>query len=118
MKLGHDTGSVVNYVLSKGKAGKPIEVGMGATELMWSDRHAYTVVKVESQTKVWVQKDHAKVVIGQKYNGSAKYEYTPNLKAPIIMLTLRKDGQWHQGTSLKGQVFAVGYREEYYDPSF
>lgn len=43
MKLGRETGSLINHLLSHSKEPAPA-VGMGATILGWSDRHPATVV--------------------------------------------------------------------------
>jgi hypothetical protein len=50
MKLGTETGSLVNHLMSQSGAGVPV-VGKGATELMWTDRHAYFVNYVSEDLK-------------------------------------------------------------------
>jgi len=70
-------------------------VGMGATEHLWSDRHAYTVLEVSKETVIvtvevekigmvtreypkWIKarQDEAKVIKGSCQDGSAQYEFT------------------------------------------
>jgi hypothetical protein len=111
-------GSIINEVMATVRiSAKPV-VGMGATELMWTDRHAYTIVEVVSDKRLVVQQDKAIVVKGGIHNGSAEYRYEPDPSRPLKTLTLRKDGRWHEGTTMQGAKFAIGWREEYYDPSF
>ncbi len=44
MKLGTQTGSVINHLHSRAVIGQPEPVvGMGATMLLWSDRRACTI---------------------------------------------------------------------------
>lgn len=107
-------GSVVNMVSAgDGKDERPT-VGMGATELMWSDRHAYTVIWVsESGKTVRVQSDHAKRVDSNGMSESQRYLFTPNPNGEIVTLRRGKRG-WVS----KGRRFALGYRDEYYDYSF
>ncbi len=45
MKLGTQTGSMTNHLMSNVKSMEPM-VGMGATVLMWTDRHACTIIEV------------------------------------------------------------------------
>lgn len=55
MKLGRQTGSFFNGMMSSNKS-MP-EVGKGATVLLWTDRHAYQVMEVS--------KDFKRVVVQQ-----------------------------------------------------
>lgn len=56
LKLGTQTGSLVNHLHSRGTIGQPKpEVGMGCTFLSWSDRNPGTIYKVEEYVsgKTW-----------------------------------------------------------------
>lgn len=57
-----------------------IEVGMGATQLMWSDRYPYTVTKIMSKNKIQVQED----TYTMKADGS--YEIKPNPDGEVKIL--------------------------------
>ena len=134
MNLGTQTGSVTNHLLSRATNGQPEpRVGMGATILMWSDRHAATitsVLKKVNTTYVTTQDDDAKVVSGSTHDGSATYEFTPNPKGRIRHFkSVGPDGGWKQirwnDDSKRwnqvpggGQGLRIGQREEYYDHSF
>lgn len=114
MRLGKETASVVNYVMS-GTAGAPEPaVGMGATILMWSDRHAATIVKVTPCT-VTVKRDKARVVKGSAADGTAVYEFTPDPDAEPKVFRKTKKG-WRETGG--GAALRVGDRDEYHDPSF
>lgn len=112
MKLGTQTASMTNYLMS-GTNGQPTpEVGMGATILMWTDRHAATIVKV-TRTQIHVKQDHAKRTDTRGMSESQEYEYTPNPNAPTIVFRKTKRGYRSQAGSLR-----IGDRNEYHDYSF
>lgn len=96
------------------------QVGMGATELLFSDRHPYTIIKVNSPKKITLQQDRAVRIDQNGLSEIQEYRYEPDTQGPTRVATLRKNGRWiTQGESIKnGAAFALGYREEYYDFSF
>lgn len=53
MKLGTQTGSLMNHLYSRGQEQEPV-VGEGATVLLWTDRHAYTVREYDPKKKTVV----------------------------------------------------------------
>jgi len=122
-RLGRTTGSVVNWMMGDSAGPKP-EVGMGATLCMWSDRHAYTIHKVDLKSKVkkiWASNDKAVRVDKNGMSESQTYEFSnENQNSPEAwtLFTLRKDGRWHMGNTLRGTILSVGHRSEYYDFSF
>lgn len=94
-----------------------IEVGDGMTEIMWSDRHAYTVVGVNASGKtLTVQPDRA---IRTDDNGMSddqryRYEADPDAPTTTVRWTVRKGvGAFRAG----GRTFALG-RHAYHDYSF
>lgn len=109
------TGSLVNHLMSRSTTIVP-EVGMGATLLGWTDRHAATVVRVSASKKTfWLQQDRA---IRTDKNGMSEcQEYTferqPNAQARKVVMT--KKG-WREAGG--GYMVALGVREEYHDFSF
>jgi hypothetical protein len=133
VKLGTETGSVINHLYAAGTKGQPDpEVGMGATVLHWTDRHAGTIVAAEQDKQgrwvIQVQGDHAKVVSGSTYNGSAQYEYSANPNGGIDRFRF-ENGRWcelrlnHESGRLNkvkggGHGLVIGRRDEHYDPSF
>ena len=111
------TGSMVNHMMGNTRQPAP-EIGMGATELCWTDRHAYTVVQVFSEKHIGVKRDLVTRMDKNGVSESQSYMYCPQPGAPMIHLTLRKDGRWRVRGERDGHVFALGVRREYYDYSF
>lgn len=108
-------GSFNNLYASRGISSMTPYVGMGATELLWSDRHAYTVVEVSPSGKTLkLQRDIAIRVDGLGMSDGQSYRYEPDPAASLVTVRKCRDGRWKSG----GSVFAVGYRSEHYDYSF
>ncbi len=132
MKLGAETGSLVNHLSSRMTIGAPEPVvGMGATVLGWTDRHAATVIDVaviRKQTVVTVQHDDARVVSGSAHDGSAKWETKPDPAGNTRKFSRRSpNDKWHEvsinpdtGRLVKsgGYGLLIGQRDHYRDPSF
>jgi len=133
MKLGTETGSLINHLYSRvAKGGLMPEVGMGVTELHWTDRSAGTIVEVfqiGGDVAIATTGDDYKIVSGSAYDGSAEYEYTSNPDGRRAYWRQTKDG-WrkvYKGDSGRwlfrdkkgqGEGLIVGTRDQYYDPSF
>lgn len=119
MRLGTQTGSLINHLYS-GSADKPPQVGDGATLLMWTDRHAGTIVEVSPNGKRvgWIQ-DVATRTDKNGMSDSQEYSYAPGTGTPTYF-TLRKNGAWvREGESMKGgNRIAIGTRNEHHDFSF
>lgn len=118
--LTKPTGSLINNIYANSKQVVPI-VGMGATMLMFSDRHAGTIVEVLKKSKgevkgfVW-QQDNAKRIDKNGMSESQQYEYSANIDGPKYEVILRKNGRYvRKGESLNGTSFALDSRMEYYD---
>jgi hypothetical protein len=119
-------GNVINRIMEDyGKA--DIQIGDGATLLMWSDRHAYTIIEVERYVTgarigeikaVVAQQDKATRLDGLGMSDSQSYTYQPNPNAEKERFTLRKDGRFRKVGSVNSSVLAIGERREYYDYSF
>lgn len=103
-----------------------IEVGTGATQICYSDRHAFTVVEVLSPTRLRVRQDKAVRTDDNGMSSSQSYDYVPNPQGTEAVISLRKskhipEGVWVEvGFSEKeaGCRFHVGSRREYHDYSF
>ena len=125
--------SLINniYANTTVDAPRPV-VGMAATTLSLTDRHAATVVKVTELTgqyvyEISVTDDDIQVVSGSTHDGSAKFVTTPNFDAyPKIYRQNRKTKQWIGGyinadtdrfCKLGGGLI-LGFRDHYVDPSF
>lgn len=111
-------GSLQNLMLSRSSATEPpadLKVGDGMTEVMWTDRHPYTVVEIsESRQTVKVQADNYKRTDKNGMSDSQSYEFSPNTDSPIETL------RWSKKRGLytrKGTPFWLG-RRCYHDYSF
>lgn len=117
MKLGTETGSLINHVMSRTATPEP-EVGMGCTLLMWTDRRAATITEVVSKRKIGIVFDEAIRTDGGGITENQHYRYEPG-KGETEYYTLRRNGRWvREGESAKGSALQIGVRSEYYDYSF
>ncbi len=133
-------GSLQNRLMENCVGTAP-EVGLGCTVCLHSDRHAYTIMKVDkSGKKFWISQD--KVTMkpngGLGTAGQQEYEYETVTRAPEHCEEVRlcKDGRWRVaypvwrddnkhpdggkwGKSTQGgSGVMIGVRDEYYDPHF
>ena len=108
-------GSIHNRMMENVKSPVPI-VGMGVTILMYSDRHAATIVEICSPSTIIVQRDIATRIDKNGMSENQEYNYTPDTNAPKEVVTLRKDGRWK--LTKEKTVVRLGERDAYYDFSF
>lgn len=96
--------------------------GVGATIVMYSDRHAATIVEVSASGKtVTVQQDTATRTDTNGMSDCQTYTFAPNPAAPLQVFTLRSTGRYvPKGVPTKsaGMSLAIGTRQEHYDFSF
>lgn len=128
MKLGSETGSLMNHLYSRMVVGEPMPyVGMGATLLSWTDRDPATIVEVNLAKKyIVVQRDEAVRVDSNGMSESQEYEFTPNPNAPRMIYKKNRKGIWkrHEFNErgrlvlAHGQGLRIGERDKYYDFSF
>jgi len=103
--------------MSRKKNVKP-EKGLGATECIWKDRLANTIVKVSATGKTFWMKKDAVIDTGEiSKSGKRIYEFNPDEKGMIQKVTKRHDGCFRT-LGQKGSLVIVGQRREYYDESF
>lgn len=112
-------GNIMNRIAETIPPVKP-EVGMGATVLMFSDRHAATIVSVETPKCIIIQHDIATRTDKNGLSEDQSYTFAPNRNANPETYTLRKNGTWvKEGESMsQGTILRIGTRDEYRDPSF
>lgn len=112
-------GSLTNRMMEGGGQIVP-QVGMGATECCYTDRHAYTIVEVVTDKLIVVQQDKAKRADTNGMSESQKYTYESDPEGRKVEVTLRKNGKWiTKGEGLKnGTGWLIGDRREYHDYSF
>ena len=107
-------GSLQNAIADQTRSLKP-EVGMGVTEVMFSDRHPYTVVAILSDKRIEVKPDIATRIDKKGCCEDQEYAYETNNEAPAITLFLNKFGKWKRLGDSNGSTYLIGRREEYYD---
>ena len=133
MNIGTQTNSLVNNLYSRMTIGAPApKVGMAATTLSWTDRHAATVTKVTELSGKWkwqieVVEDKAMVISGSTHDGSAEFAFVPNTDGYANLYRMdRKTGEWihgyinrdtHKFNKAPGGLI-LGRRDHYVDPSF
>ena len=134
MNIGTQTNSLVNHMYSRMTIGAPApKVGMAATTLSWSDRHAATVTEVTELCgarwlyEIRVVEDKVTVTSGSTHDGSATFEFSPNPRGYANIYRMnRKTGEWvggyinqDTGKFKKGTGgLILGRRDHYVDPSF
>lgn len=106
-------GNLTNRIQEGGAWRMPV-VGEGATELMWSDRHAYTVTWVSKSGKTFrARQDKAIRTDSNGWSESQTYRFEPNPNGSEVTVRWTKRGWRNKGTGFK-----LGERDEYCDPSF
>ncbi|MDD3029864.1 MAG: hypothetical protein PHS57_06265 [Alphaproteobacteria bacterium] len=120
--MGQMVGGLMNRLGERAIGPEP-EVGMGCTEFMYSDRHAYTVVEILSKPgtpvkRVVVTRDIATRIDNYGMSDAQDYEYTTDPNGIRRILRLNKWGQWKEEGSPDGSSYGMGRRDEYYDYTF
>lgn len=119
--------SLVNSVYAASTRGQPEPtVGMGATILGGSDRHAATIVEVKKLGKypaVVVQRDTARRTDNNGMSEDQDYAYTPNPEAPRKTYRFRnerweavyQDRETKRWRAEKYDSLVIGFRREFYN---
>ena len=130
MRLGTQTGSLTNHILSRATIGQPEPVeGMGATILAWTDRYPGTIINVTkiSQTVVYVREDKATRTDNNGMSESQTYSYEANPNGRLWTFRQTKSGGWEELTvnpktgrfnKVDGCGLRIGERAKYNDFSF
>lgn len=130
MNLGTQTGSGINHLYSRMTKGAPEpKIGMGATILLWTDRHPATVIFTDEKMRiVTVQEDISIRVDKNGMSDMQEYEYKRDLDGVLYTFRQNKNGGWDQvrlnektgrWNKVKGGVGVIfGFRRTYYDFSF
>ena len=118
-------GSLQNLVYANARSeDADPKVGTGVTEIMYSDRHAYTVVEAPERfpvgARIVVQRDKATRTDKNGMSDAQSWRFEQDTEGPRVTLSLRKNGRWvpvGQGLNSGGR-WLVGVRMEHYDFSF
>jgi hypothetical protein len=121
MKLGKQTGSLINHAYSQTKQPEPT-VGRGATVLCWTDRAAGTIIQLLPHGGFVVQEDKAKRLDdnGMSENQSYVYEADPAGRLYTFKRVARgkHKGEIRENGRAAGRMALVGVRRKYHDFSF
>lgn len=93
------------------------EVGMGCTEIWYSDRRAGTVVEVSpSGKRAKFQYDQAIRTDCNGMSSDQEYCYKRDKTSSFFSISLRKDGVWRVANGERRVV--LGIRNQYHDYGF
>ena len=109
-------GSLQNRLMERSSAPK-LEIGMGVTQCLWSDCHAYEIIAIKDDKHITIRR--MKATCKDYYAGDWEIESDPENK-DIRNLYKSKYG-WRERIGRNGlgdTKFSVGYAMEYEDPSF
>ena len=95
MKLGTQTGSVINHVYTRGASTIEPEIGMGVTVCHWTDRSAGTVVSWDGKI-LGITADTAERTDSNGMSDAQDYAYTSHPDGPVQYWRKDKDGRWEQ----------------------
>lgn len=110
-------GSLHNLIADGSDDAATPEVGMGATVVMWTDRHAATIVEVSRTAhKVVVQYDRATRTDKYGMSDAQSYEYEADPNGRTETYSRRKDGSYRIAGG-QGRLL-VGVRSHYHDFGF
>lgn len=112
LKAGTETGSLMNHLYS-GVSVPTLQIGMGATILCWSDRHAGTVVKLTAN-QIHVQRDKCTRVDKNGMSESQEWCYAADPNSVVEIF--RKTRKGYRNTA--GNGLLLGTRAEYHDYAF
>lgn len=128
MKLGTETGSLINHVMANSGFGPEPHVGMAATVLYWSDRSPATVIEVNMKKRyIVVQDDDFIRTDNNGMSESQQYEFVRNEKGMTRIFRKNKKGEWvysyinpetNRIVKAGGCHLRLGSRDKYHDYSF
>lgn len=113
-------GSLQNRIEERAKQPEPV-VGMGVTEMCWSDRHPFEIIQVKDSRHIVVRALDHKRIDNNGMSECQEYEYTSNEKNITCNLFKTQKGRWRErmpDRTLGSTHYVLGFAEEYYDFSF
>lgn len=113
-------GSIDNRLLESAKMPEP-QVGMGATEIYYSDRRPFEIIEVKDARHITVRELDWKRTDSNGMSDCQDYEYFSNPENRTADLFLTKQGQWRErydGRRLGCNCFYIGEAERYHDFCF
>lgn len=112
----NDTNNLISMCLGAGKNKTP-EIGMGATQICYTDRHAFTIIGISKTGKtITIQRDKAFRIDNNGMSDSQEYNYQKDDAGVIYKARQNKNGDWK--ILNLGNKIIIDKREEYFDYSF
>lgn len=97
-------------------------VGMGITEVLYSDREPYEIIEVIDDRHIVIRKyDAIRIDKNGAFTEDQEYSYVSNPNNEVKKLFLTKNGVWKERLDkrrLGCNKFYVGKAEKYFDYSF
>ena len=88
-------GSITNRLQAMSKQDKPV-VGMGVTELLWSDRYAFEVIEVTDDTHILIREMRAiRTDDNGPFTECQEYRYESRPDGEVKSLVFR-NGKWRE----------------------
>lgn len=125
MQLGTQTASLMNHIMSRSNCAPEPEVGMGATILGWTDRHAATVISWDGKI-LRVQRDKATRTDTLGMTDAQEYEYERDPEGCVYDYKRDRSGKWREVAKndrgrfvfIDAAGLILGKRDEHFDFSF
>jgi hypothetical protein len=121
MKLGTETGSLVNHMYADATGQPKPEIGMGATILCWTDRLAGTITEVGHNGAFLVREDKAARTDNNGMSEAQAYTYEPDPQGRTWTFEIATSGK-HAGQyrpkPRSSERVLIGERRKYHDFSF
>lgn len=116
-------GSLDNYICGKMMKEPEPAVGMGATEICWTDRHPYRITRIQNGKKgekpilflrrIKVEADPTARI------GEQKWIYGEEIGGEEMVKFRKSRSAWYfKNGRIWGSRVLIGHAEEYYDWSF
>lgn len=115
-------GSLQNRFEERIKSTITPQVGMGVTELLWSDREPYEIIEVKDDRHIVIRRMNYKRTDKNGFSECQEYEYTSNPNGYTCTLYRNNKGRWVRRVGRNGvdnsSGWVVGRMEKYEDPTF
>lgn len=115
--MGQWYGSLENRLMER-TATPELKIGMGVTECLWSDCHAYEIIEIKDDRHITVRRMGHKC---KDYYAGDWEVWSDESQQDIRNLFKTKTKGWRERKGRNGlgdTRYAVGYAREYIDPCF
>jgi hypothetical protein len=111
--------NIVNTIIDAHQNADPV-VGDGVTELCYTDRRAYTIIKIISNKEIIIQRDKTIRLDPKGMSDCQRYEYSTDKTGETVTLTKRNNNKWYVKTipMRYSNIFIIGLRNRYHNFSF